>query len=645
MMQTETIHRYPRITTWLIELLCTLAVSLAAVNCTLLLLRFAWQTFGLDRSLFRSLPFLNRLVEAVNRWSGGGSLRSAGQLWPLLLPALGWLALALLLAVLLRNALPTVRTSTRGLLVEFMGSWLPLRWESLRAIKVTEDLAAERFVLLAQVQGPHLTGWHRFYSLLYSFGLRRAFLVTSSISDFDKLVQALLSESDRAARAGDVAQAVRLEEGAWSPLFRFLLSPGSFFSRRALGEKGAEAEQAVTPQATLQSEAVRGAYPGRITALFVWGTALLALLALWRYVVLWGEFIALAFPRSRLFWPFSQLVLTTLDAQFFWMKLVSAHLLLALALGALVALRNLLPALEARPEGLRVRYFGRWREVPWEKVSAIKATEFSEQSQAVLIEVRGSALPASSRAGSALYDGGSRPGVLLTSAISNFEPLLQRVLLHVSQSHRRYADEEPSDENPLFQRDAHSWLLWLAFRPSAALDQLVERVRADETTKLFRLGPTLRALWHMLAVVLPVVLLPLFGRLFSQALPPDAGVLASMVLLLVLGLLEWPLIALLAPWLDDSTGGGEDGQRPLYLYPTTQLPRVLTGLAGLAMLALGVPVLPVIAFIAGIAWSFLLAAGLWEALYGWRGTQLLLGGLAPVAYQLIVLLVYLITQR
>ncbi|MBC8077597.1 MAG: hypothetical protein H7Y32_16095 [Chloroflexales bacterium] len=104
-------------------------------------------------------------------------------------------------------------------------------------------------------------------------------------------------------------------------------------------------------------------------------------------------------------------------------------------------------------------------------------------------------------------------------------------------------------------------------------------------------------------------------------------------------------MALLAPWLDDTTGGGEDGQRPLYLYPTSQLPRVLVGLAGLLLLALGVPVLPVIAFIAGIGWSFLLAAGLWESLYGWRGNQLLLGGLAPVAYQLIVLLIYLITQR
>ena len=62
---------------------------------------------------------------------------------------------------MLRNSLPTIRTSPRGMLVEFGGSWLPIPWETLRAIKVTEDLAAERFVLLAETYPQQLTGWHR----------------------------------------------------------------------------------------------------------------------------------------------------------------------------------------------------------------------------------------------------------------------------------------------------------------------------------------------------------------------------------------------------------------------------------------------------------------------------------------------------
>src|SRR5262249_60348039 len=56
-----------------------------------------------------------------------------------------WLLLALLLALLLRNAFPVIRTTGRGMLVEFAGGWLPIRWDTLKSIKVTEDLAAERF--------------------------------------------------------------------------------------------------------------------------------------------------------------------------------------------------------------------------------------------------------------------------------------------------------------------------------------------------------------------------------------------------------------------------------------------------------------------------------------------------------------------
>src|SRR6266496_1536590 len=124
-MVTEQIHRYPRWITWALDLL-----SFLAVGAALLL-------FSRD-----------------------------------------------LLALLFRNSLPTIRTSPRGMLVEFGGDWLPIPWEMLRAIKVTEDLAAERFVLLAETERKQLTFWHRFYSILYRFNFRRSFLIISAISDF-----------------------------------------------------------------------------------------------------------------------------------------------------------------------------------------------------------------------------------------------------------------------------------------------------------------------------------------------------------------------------------------------------------------------------------------------------------------------------
>ena len=69
--------------------------------------------------------------------------------------------------------------------------------------------------------------------------------------------------------------------------------------------------------------------------------------------------------------------------------------------------------------------------------------------------------PASSRLSSLIYEGSLMPGVLVTSAITNFEQVLQRVVLEVS----RYQSERgaPADK-PIFQSDARSNLLLLSFR-------------------------------------------------------------------------------------------------------------------------------------------------------------------------------------
>ncbi len=59
---------------------------------------------------------------------------------------------------------------------------------------------------------------------------------------------------------------------------------------------------------------------------------------------------------------------------------------------------------------------------------------------------------------------------------------------------------------------------------------------------------------------------------------------------------------------------------------------------------LSVPSLPSLLWLAAIGWSFVLAAGLWGALYDWKGGQLLAGGLVPVAFQLLLLVGYLVVR-
>src|SRR5262245_62029427 len=271
-MVAEHIHRYPRWITWAIDLLSVLTVGAALLLFSRDLMNLLWRSYGIDTSLMTRVPYLPEIVQTITQGAGLPRREVVGGVGTMnfvfglqqLLPALGWLALALLLALLFRNSLPTIRTSPRGMLVEFGGDWLPIPWEMLRAIKVTEDLAAERFVLLAETERKQLTFWHRFYSILYRFSFRRSFLIISAISDFQDLIKTLLSETDRVARVLDNVKPARLQEEASSPLFRLLLSPGSFFSRRTKAEVAAAPAQVMSLSGR---EVLQGVYPRRISAI------------------------------------------------------------------------------------------------------------------------------------------------------------------------------------------------------------------------------------------------------------------------------------------------------------------------------------------------------------------------------------------
>jgi hypothetical protein len=350
------------------------------------------------------------------------------------------------------------------------------------------------------------------------------------------------------------------------------------------------------------------------------------------------SFLALTFPDLRRLPVFDRLELRELPAP--WWLLVAAHLALLALLALLLAIRNLLPALEARREGLMVRYVGRDVTVPWQRIKAVKVTEFSERSQVVLIQFSGG-LPPGARLASLIYDGSMAPGVLVTSALANFEPLLQRIILEVM---RHPSAPETSGETPIFQSDARSDALLLTFQSSSAIDQLVEEAKTRPESMALAPGAVLRAARPMLLLALFPALMLFCERAFVVGVLPDARLVITALVLFLLSLLEWPLVAIVSIVLDEMSGGGEEGNRAVYLYPLVQLPRALPLLGALIMTLLAAPLLPSLLWLAAIGWSFLLAAGLWGALYDWRGGQLLAGGLAPVVFQLFILIGYLIVR-
>ncbi|KAB8140661.1 hypothetical protein F8S13_23210 [Chloroflexia bacterium SDU3-3] len=630
-MVAEQTHRYPRWITFSIEVLCALLVGGTTLLAGRDILRYIWSTYDLDLSISRYLPWFTDVVTAL-----GGGATNHGLFSPTaLLPSLTWWMLALLFSLLARNSLPTIRTSPRGMLVEFSGGWLPIPWESLTAIKVTEDFGAERFVLFAEASKDYLTGWHRLYGFLYRFSLRRGFLITSAIQNFDGLVKTLLSETDRVARALDRINTVKLQENTASPLFRFMLGPASFFSRRDSSEEG------VAFSAGPVSGPIRGSYPARISGLFTWGAMLLAVLTLVRYVIYWLEFLALTFTDLLRLPVFDRLMVTQQQTLAPWWLLVAAHLMAIAMFSLLIALRHTLPEIEARAEGLAVRHFNRWIVLPWARIAAIKVTELSEDSQVVLIQASGG-LPPSTRFASLLYDGSFKPGVLLTSAISSFEPLLQRVVLEVTRNQSGQVD---LDDSPIFQSDAYSPLLFTSMRAAASIDRQIEDIRETNDTTAISTPRLLRAANPMLWLAVLPALLGFAERSIHRALLPSPALIVMCLLIVVIGMIEWPVVALAAETYDEMSGGGEEGHRPFYLYPTTQIPRALPLLGALILTLLGVPALPALLWLGAIGWSFMLAAGLWGTLYDWRGSQLLLGGAIPAIFQMLVLFVYMFALR
>lgn len=623
-MNVEKVHRYPRHFTITVELLSAITVLLALALLGRDLLRLLWSIYALDTALFARLPWLTDLVLAISDVSAPPPTSLTD-----LLPALSWMALALAAALLLRNSLPTVRTSARGMLVAFVNDWLPVPWENIRAIKVTE--AGDRYVLLVETDRGWLTGWHRWYSFVYRLGFRPAFLITSQISDFDELVKTLLSEADRAARTMAKERRIELQENASSPLFRLLLSPSAFFAQRASHRDAPPAAAGVS------GDHVIGQYPRHIRLTLTWTAALIALAAFLRYLTLILTYLAITFPWVRSLPMIDRLDLRLLPAP--WWLLIEAHIVLLFLLGVASVVYHVLPAIEACSEGLVVHRLRGRLLVPWARLRVMKATEFSETSQMVLIQVAGG-LPLDARFVSMVYDGSLSPGILITSAISNGDALLQRIALEAMRYHQATSDAETVP----FQSDARSDLVLLSAQSSTAITRLVEESRIEPETQQFATKRFLRVLPPALGLAVFPALILFADRSFVQHILPDGRLAGAILVMLLLALLEWPLVSLAAVALDEMSGGGEDGLRPLYLYPQVQQPRLFLMLAALIVLLLGAQPLASLLWLGAIGWSFWLAAGLWSALYDWRGGQLIGGGLIPVVFQLILLIGYLVVR-
>jgi hypothetical protein len=391
-----------------------------------------------------------------------------------------------------------------------------------------------------------------------------------------------------------------------------------------------------TPTPALAGDAIQADYARPIQLALNIGTAVILGFAVWRYLVAWATFLIFMFPNLRDALLFRSVNVVPLVSA--WGLLIGAHVGLVLLAAIVLMLRHLFPAVALDSNGVVFTALGRSQRLAWEQVAFVKATDLRDEEHVILVEAEGKSLPWYYVMGSWLYDGGAGRGALIWPMLPQFEPLMQRMALELTRR------QQPDQELKL-RDDAPGWMLMLAVRPAEALDRLVRmNERERDAPQDLEMPATTRAAIRMAMVAAaPAVLLLLYWMMYRGQL-----LLLQVPLMLVLsiiwGLTEWPLASFLASSMDQIAGAGNKGYQGLYMYPTAQLPRLLPLVLAIVLTLMGFPTLAIVAWGAGIAWSGLLTAGLWEALYGWRGPVLLGGSVMTVFFQILTLIGVLVLR-
>lgn len=634
-MLAERLYTYPRRVTLPLEFGTGLLVAGAALNAGQAILDLILTRYPLDAGLLKQLPALRAATRFIQNFKSDTPTLSG------LVGPLAVLCLALVVALLMRDTLPAVRTSARGLLVRFGADWLPVRWDGIQMVRLTES--GDKFVALVQINRHQLTDWHRLWSFVYRFGGRRGFLISSTISHADELMGEIIDELKRRQKLG-LSDLGAIDDRHRSPFFGLFL----WGSRTADAAPVPLAAHPLPPQPAeprpaassnpaygpVGGGAVGVTYPGLVSRALFAASALIAVLAVWQYVHAWITFLLYTFPNIRRIAFFGQMEVPAIVSP--WGVLVGAHIGLLLVAGVVTLLYHLFPLVSADGTGLRVTTLGKTHHLPWSAVKVVKATSVDEMRHIVLVETEGRALPWFYRIGAWFYDSSPTRGVLIWPMARGFETLMQRIALELSRQGR-----PGEDAGPRLRDDAPGWLILLALRPAEALDRLVEaehnaHIELDGPQALDR-ARLIQALVPMISLAVGPILLLLGHWVLFRGLVFSFQIPGVLLFGLLWGLAEWPLASMIAASLDQIVGGGTKGHAGLYLYPISQLPRLLPVILGLLLLLLGFPNLALVAMLGAIVWSAVLTAGLWEALYGWHGWPLVAGSAMTVCFQLLTL--------
>ncbi len=633
----EKVYRYPWRWRFVSSAIGSILVLLSLLSAGREILRGVAAFIEPVALFLRRVPWLRLLLDWL------GPLPARLELWaPEALITCLVAALGLMAALLVFNAFPLIRVSNRGMLVAFAGGWLPVAWEDVERIDVTGDEAGLRFVLLLvpRRKAKRLTGWHRAYGLLYGTTVRPALLISSAIQDFDQLLSTILQENARAIRGIEGQSPAVVDEQRRSWLF------GVF--TRGMGAAESLPESAALPP--MDGPAVIAAAPRfSIVRLIAWGTALVFLVAgLFYYRSFWERALALLVPGLRaqpsLLWVSEIPVYSAIFASYrdvsvpffgiagrpdlpapVWL-VIAAHLMLLLVIGFCLALTLTFPFnVTANRDEIVLRYFfRRYRiTIPWAQISAFKVVDLGFGRSLALAQ--SPRLPWLCGLTGLIVEGRWRPTVVLIDSLTSWSELLERCAERLSHL------PELAD-GARFQPAAFMPNLQLIGQPVATTGALAfELANQPQRALLWQAG---RA---MMLTAAPL------GLMFALPLLIDGDRWPSLTMALsglgfwLAGLIEWPLVVLIALILHGSLDSEHEQIRTFAFYPLVQRSRLLPMILALISLIGNLPWLAVICWLIALALAYWATAALWVELYEWDGAQAVLGGLLPVFWQMLVM--------
>ena len=360
-------------------------------------------------------------------------------------------------------------------------------------------------------------------------------------------------------------------------------------------------------------------YSRRVSLIRTGAVILLVGVALGRWVLAWIAFLRPALEvMSRTAWGTpegSRLLLDTVAAQPL-RPLVAAHLGLLFTAGALAVIYALLPDLSIDDEGLAVRTLTGWHVIPWSAVTVVRIQSFAESDRRlVLIQGNWTKWSPWPRLVSACLGAGFAPGVLFSSDIRDFKPLILRL----------YQEVRSASPEALFDDQFASPSALIVQEPSPTLDLLVEQAQGEG--------------W------------PMNVSAQAMAAVPAGLVLVELLILILYGGNWWEPVAVVAlcgfEWLigtfylyalAEFLPGEIEFQEAALLYPLPQIPRALLAVPMAMLVAAGAPFLAAMIGLVGVIWAVILTAFLVRHLFRLRSIlPAVIGGVFQALFQFLVL--------